>query len=91
MPTPAPTEAPTAEPVAQPTPAATATGAGEQEYIVQKGDSLYALAQRFYGNGARWKLIFDATNARAATDSTFQVIAVPQKIKPGQKLIIPAP
>ncbi len=83
--------APIAAATAAPTPAPTAGSAGEQEYIVQKGDSLYGLAQRFYGSGERWRQIFEATNARAATDSTFQVIARPQMIRPGQKLIIPAP
>ncbi len=87
-----PTTAPAESAAAQPTPApAESTSAGGQEYIVQRGDSLYALAKRFYGNGERWRLIFDATNARASTDSTFQVIAKPQLIRPGQKLVIPAP
>ncbi len=65
------------------------SGEGEG-YVVQPGDSLSALAARFYDNGQLWRLIFDATNAKAAEDPTFQVIENPNFIRPGWKLWIPA-
>ncbi len=70
-------------------PEAAATPGQGEGYIVQKGDSLSALAQRFYGNGALWRLIYDATNAQAAQDPSFHAIANPGFIKPGWKLWIP--
>jgi nucleoid-associated protein YgaU len=65
------------------------SGEGEG-YVVQPGDSLSALAARFYENGQLWRLIFDATNAKAAEDPTFQVIDNPNFIRPGWRLWIPA-
>ncbi|MBN1660093.1 MAG: LysM peptidoglycan-binding domain-containing protein, partial [Anaerolineae bacterium] len=64
-------------------------GAGEG-YIVQPGDSLAALAERFYGDWSLWRLIFQATNERAAEDPSFHVIENPRLIRPGWKLWIPA-
>lgn len=67
------------------------SGEGEGEgYVVQPGDSLSALAARFYGNGQLWRLIYDATNAKAAEDPTFQAIDNPNFIRPSWKLWIPA-
>jgi len=66
-------------------------GAGEGEaYIVQPGDTLSGLAQRFYGNGQLWRQIFEGTNARAAEDPSFHVLENPNFIRPGWKLWIPA-
>jgi len=61
-----------------------------QEYIVQPGDSLNTLAERLYGDGQLWRLIFVATNERATEDPTFHVIENPNLIRPGWKLWIPA-
>ena len=74
-------------------PALTSTGgpSGEgQEYIVKRGDTLADLATRFYNNWRLYRLIFDATNARAAKDPTFHTIERPNLIRPGWKLWIPA-
>ena len=56
-------------------------GAGEQNYTVQKGDTLSAIAQHHYGKASRWHAIFDAN--RDQLDN-------PDLIKPGQVLRLPA-
>lgn len=47
-------------------------------YIVKKGDTLWGIAEEFYGDGNLWKKIFDANNA---TISHQDKIAVGQVIK----------
>ncbi len=54
--------------------------ASEQSYTVKKGDTLYALARRFYGDQSRWKDIWDANRAQ---------IKNPDKLYVGTKLNIP--
>lgn len=49
-------------------------------YIVQKGDSLSAIALRFYGSFHLWPFIFQANRS---------LIADPDLIYPGQRLLIP--
>lgn len=60
-----------------------------QAYVVQSGDWLSKLADKFYSDPQAWQVIVDATNARAATDSTFAPITDPNLIEVGQKLWIP--
>ena len=62
-----------------------------QAYIVQPGDTLVKIAVRFYGNGARWRDILNATNAKAASDPSFARISNPNLIRVGQKLWVPGP
>lgn len=66
-----------AAPAAEPAPAAPA----EQTYTVESGDSLWAIAERFYGDGSQWSRIFEAN--RDHLDN-------PDLIQPGQVLRIPA-
>ena len=33
-------------------------------YTVQSGDSLFSIAQRFYGDGNKWPLIYDYCNSQ---------------------------
>jgi tetratricopeptide (TPR) repeat protein len=48
-------------PAAAPTrPAAAATG---RTHVVQKGDTLFSLAQKYYGNRSRWRDIYEANRA----------------------------
>jgi len=97
-------EATVAEPEAEATPQAEATvvepGAGEatpissgappgQVYVVQRGDWLKKIAEQFWGDQELYTLIVEATNAKAAEDSTFRVITNPNRIYPEQKLWIP--
>lgn len=56
------------------------TAPTERLYIVAKGDSLSAIAKRFYGDGSRWRWIYDANR---------DLIEDPDLIYPGQRLRIP--
>jgi len=49
-------------------------------YTVQSGDTLWAIAERFYGNGSEWNKIQDANRDQ---------IPNPDMIQPGQALTIP--
>ncbi|MGV8961520.1 MAG: LysM peptidoglycan-binding domain-containing protein [Stenotrophomonas sp.] len=60
----------------------TAQVKGEQQYTVQKGDSLSKIAKQHLGDSNAWKQIFDANR---------DVLEDPDKIFPGQTLRIPAP
>ena len=75
-------EAPVEEAVAEPA-AAAAEPEPEPEpaartYTVESGDSLWAIAERFYGDGNRYQAIADASG-----------ISDPDLIQPGQVLTIP--
>jgi hypothetical protein len=60
-----------------------------QAYVVQTGDWLSKLADKFYGDPQAWSLIVEATQAKAASDSSFATITDPNLIEVGQKLWIP--
>jgi tetratricopeptide (TPR) repeat protein len=60
-----------------------------QEYVVQAGDWLTTLAERYYGDTMAWPVIWQATNARSAKDGSFAVIINPNILEVGQKLWIP--
>lgn len=51
-----------------------------QTYVVQSGDTLSKIAQRYYGDASLYNKIFDANR---------DVLKDPNKIQPGQKLRIP--
>jgi nucleoid-associated protein YgaU len=51
-----------------------------QTYVVQSGDTLSKIAQKFYGDPALYNQIFQANK---------DVLKDPNKIFPGQKLKIP--
>jgi putative lipoprotein len=61
-----------------------------QEYIVQPGDRLSQIARQFLGNANAYPAIVEATNTKAAEDSSFAVITDPNLIEAGQKLWLPA-
>jgi nucleoid-associated protein YgaU len=52
-----------------------------RKYIVQPGDYLYSIAEKFYGNGELWKQICEANRAVIGSDCNV--------IHPGMELIIP--
>jgi nucleoid-associated protein YgaU len=56
-------------------------GGGDRIYIVRSGDSLSKIAQREYGDGQKWRRIFEANQDK---------IKDPDLIHPGQELKIPA-
>ena len=49
-----------------------------QQYTVQSGDTLYSLAQRFYGDGNQWQKIAQTNN-----------IADPSQLQAGVTITIP--
>ena len=49
-------------------------------YTVASGDTLWKIAERFYGNGSHYTKIFEANTG---------VLDDPDRIFPGQKLVIP--
>lgn len=57
-----------------------APDAAAQTYVVEKGDSLWTIAVKFYGNGGQWQQIYEANRDR---------IPDPAKLRPGTELIIP--
>jgi heat shock protein HslJ len=61
-----------------------------EAYIVQPGDWLMKIAEKFYGDAAAYCVIVEATNGKAAEDASFAVIDNPSLIRAGQKLWIPA-
>jgi glyoxylase-like metal-dependent hydrolase (beta-lactamase superfamily II) len=60
-----------------------------QEYIIQAGDTLSILADRFLGDTSAFQQIVEATNAKAGEDSSFAIINDPGLIEVGQKVWIP--
>ena len=79
-----------AVPMPAPTPAAGAVLAGgvpaptaaaaAKFHVVERGDTLGAIAQKYYGKASLYPKIFDANR---------DILDDPDKIKPGQKLRIP--
>jgi nucleoid-associated protein YgaU len=51
-------------------------------YTVKPGDTLWGIAQSYYGDGAKYPVIFDANR---------DLLHDPNKIYPGQVLRIPRP
>jgi nucleoid-associated protein YgaU len=59
---------------------ASGTSEEAQFYTVGRGDSLGAIAQRFYGDAARYPAIFEANRA---------ILSSPDRLRIGQRLAIP--
>ncbi len=53
---------------------------GERIYTVEKGDTLQKISDKAYGTTKKWKKIFEANK---------DTLKSPDKIKPGQELVIP--
>lgn len=51
-----------------------------REYIIQKGDTLWKIAEKEYGGGHRWVYLYELNKDR---------IKEPNKLIPGQKILIP--
>ena len=51
-----------------------------KEYVTQKGDTLWKIAEDTYGNGKKWTNIYNFNKDR---------IKDPNKLKPGTKILIP--
>jgi nucleoid-associated protein YgaU len=76
--------APVAPPEPSPTPAAAVAPAqapaATQFYVIQKGDTLSAIAKQYYGAANKYPKLFEANR---------EVIEDPDRIYPGQKIRIP--
>ncbi|MQA00407.1 MAG: LysM peptidoglycan-binding domain-containing protein [Dehalococcoidia bacterium] len=77
-----------AAPVARPGTRPDADG-GYVEYALGRGEYLWAVAQRLYGDGSRWTEIFEANRGRVMTDGTRLVD--PNRLEVGWRLRIPLP
>ena len=76
-----PTAPPTPVATPSPTPTAVSTAAPiAQVYKVVRGDSLWKIAIQFYGDGQRWRDIYDANR---------DIIADPRLLRTGWELRIP--
>ncbi len=51
-----------------------------RDYVIKGGDTLSKIAKQYYGNANEWRRIYEANK---------QTISDPDKIFPGQKIIIP--
>ena len=75
-----------AQDVQRPGQPASSTGSAQpgatsrRDYTIQSGDSLSKIAKRFYGNAGEWQKIYNANKDQ---------IKDPDKIFPGQKIVIP--
>lgn len=63
------------------TPERAPASAGERTYTVKAGDSLWKIAKRHYGDGNRWRRIYEANEGTIGPN--------PDLIHPGQVLVIP--
>jgi carbonic anhydrase len=67
-----------------------AQSAEGEAYVIQAGDWLSKLAEKYYGDPLAFPMIVEATNAQAAVDQSFAQISNPDVIEVGQKVWIPA-
>lgn len=54
---------------------------GSTAYTVQSGDTLEKISKKFYGTTKKWRTIYDANRS---------VLRSPDRVYPGQKLMIPS-
>ncbi len=81
-PEPAPVEEPAPAPAPEPEPApAPAPTVAEGDYVVKSGDCLWSIAQKAYGTGRQWTLIYQANK---------DTVKNPGELRIGQVLVIPA-
>ena len=59
---------------------ATVASNGNEYYIVKKGDTLQKISEKFFKTTTKWKDIYEANK---------HVLKTPDRIRPGQKLVIP--
>ncbi len=74
------TDAPQESPPPQPKEARPAPAQGVRHHTVAKGDTLFSLAQRYYGNRSKWRDIFAANRDVLASENSPLKIGVELKI-----------
>lgn len=62
------------------TPASAPPPGGGRKHVVAQGDTLYKIAQRYYGSGAKWPEILEANRDQLKSESS---------VRPGMELRIP--
>lgn len=62
----------------------------ETDVVTQADDSVSKFADKFYGDATAYTAIVEATNAIAATDSSYTTITDPNIVEAGRKLCIPS-
>ncbi len=67
---PAITDAPPEPETAAPTRPGAAPAAAARHHVVARGDTLFSLAQKYYGNRSRWRDIYSANRAVLGTEKT---------------------
>lgn len=83
---PAPPPPPPAAPVPSPAPADTTTPT--RTYTVKKGDCLWSIAKKYYGNGNQWQKIYNANTHLCGKPYKKKGVTI-VIIHPGQVLTIP--
>ena len=70
------------KPEAKPSEGKVEAGASAEKeyYVVQKGDTLQKISEKFFGTTKKWKDIYEANR---------KVLKSPDRIRAGQKLVIP--
>ncbi|MEK6732285.1 MAG: LysM peptidoglycan-binding domain-containing protein [Candidatus Omnitrophota bacterium] len=56
------------------------TSNGNEYYVVKKGDTLQKISEKFFKTTTKWKDIYEANK---------HILKTPDRIRPGQKLVIP--
>lgn len=59
----------------------TATSKAKRTYTVKKNDSLFIIAKRYYGDGEKWRTIYNANKKTIGKN--------PSRLKAGMRLVIP--
>lgn len=60
----------------------TVKSAAVRTYTVQEGDTFYSIAARLYGNGNKWRMLYDANKSTVKND--------PKRLRTGMTLTVPA-
>ncbi|MDP2921899.1 MAG: LysM peptidoglycan-binding domain-containing protein [Candidatus Omnitrophota bacterium] len=56
------------------------SGEAKEYYVVEKGDTLQTISEKFYGTTKKWTVLYEANK---------HILKSPDRIRPGQKLVIP--
>ncbi|QID19289.1 CHAT domain-containing protein [Nitrogeniibacter mangrovi] len=76
-------------PTAMIEPAAGDTAGDTMTYTVHRGDTLWRIAARFYGDARRWPTLLEHHNANVALGRGGRRIDDPDHIEPGQRVHVP--